>query len=623
MLEIASIVVLGILAQWVAWKTRVPAILPLILIGLLVGPISSMWLGYKWIEPIYDPNIVMHGHDSHGHATTTKGHGLFPGSSLFHFVSLAIGIILFEGGLTLKLKEIRGGIAPAIVKLISVGSLVSFIGGGLAAYYMLRPDLSLSLAFLFGGLIIVTGPTVIAPILRNVPLSKNVANVLKWEGILIDPIGALAAVLVYQFITAGESGAEFTLTAMRTFAIILAVGFSVGAGAAFGLAQLIKSHLIPHYLLNVFTLALVMAAFVVSDLIVHESGLLTVVVMGMVMGNMNIANLKEILDFKESLTVLLISILFILLSANIDMEQLRFLMDPRALIIFAIVVFVLRPLGVFLSTGGSNLSFREKLFVSWIGPRGIVAAGIASLFGIRLVEKGIAGAELITPLVFLIVLGTVLLNATTARLVARMLGVTLEDSNGIMIVGANKGSRLMAKYLQDKGKHVVVVDNNAREIKKATDMGLEGIVENIFSDELDDRFELLDMGYLIALTSSNEVNNVACEKYKDNFGEKGRYRFVTNLEMRNEEVDIPKNALFSENCDFIRFNKILGENPQIREYIIEDENVNVSAVLKRFVNGIPLFIRSAKTGDIQVVTAHHEGLTAERGDAIAYMGEVV
>ncbi len=620
MLEIASIVILGILAQWVAWRTRVPAILPLIIIGLLVGPISSIWLDYKWIEPIYDPNIIKS--DGHGHEV--HGHGLFPGNSLFYFVSLAIGIILFEGGLTLKMKEIRGGIAPAIGKLISIGSLVSFIGGGLAAYYILQPELSWSLAFLFGGLIVVTGPTVIAPILRNVPLSKNVANVLKWEGILIDPIGALAAVLVYNFITAGESGAEFTLTALRTFGIILAVGFSIGAGAAFGLAQLIRSHLIPHYLLNVFTLALVLAAFVMSDLLAHESGLLTVVVMGMALGNMNIPNLKEILDFKESLTVLLISILFILLSANIDYEQLQFLIDPRALLIFAVVVFVLRPLGVFLSTGGSNLSFREKLFISWIGPRGIVAAGIASLFGLRLVEKGIEGAELITPLVFLIVLGTVLLNATTARLVARMLGVTLDDSNGILIVGANKGSRLIAKYLQENGRHVVLVDNNAREVKRATDMGLEGLVENVFSDNLEDRYELLDMAYLIALTSSNEVNNVACEKYKENFGEKGAYRFVTNLEMKNDEVDIPKNGLFAANCDFVRFNRIVRDSQQVNEFVIQDEVVDLSSILRKFTdNQLPLFIRSAKTGDIRIIPAQHEALEAEAGDVIAYFGELM
>ncbi len=626
MLEIASIVILGIIAQWLAWRTGVPAILPLIIIGLLVGPISEMlWLHtHKWIEPIYNPDIVLHGVGSHGEATTTKGHGLFPGRSLFYFVSLAIGIILFEGGLTLKIKEIKGGIAPAIMKLISIGSIVSFIGGGLAAHYVL--GLSWSLAFLFGGLIIVTGPTVIAPILRNVPLSKNVANVLKWEGILIDPIGALVAVLVYEFISAGESGPEFTTTALKTFGIIVAVGFSLGIGGALALAQLIKRKLIPHYLLNVFTLALVLAAFVFSDLLAHESGLLTVVVMGMMLGNMDIPYIKEILDFKESLTVLLISILFILLSANITIDQLQLLIDPRALMVFAIVVFVLRPLGVFLSTMGSNLSFNEKLFVSWIGPRGIVAAGIASLFGISLMQaENIPEvirqqAEWITPLTFLIVLGTVLLNATTAKLVARLLGVTLDESNGIMIVGAGRGSRLLGQYLKEHGRHVVLVDNNKQEVRKAQDMGLDAIQENIFSDDLNDRYDLLDIGHLVAMTSSAEVNNVACEKYKDNFGENGRYRFVTNLEIKNEEIEIPKNALFHSHCDFIRFNKVLQESPEIHEYTLSESD-NLAQVLERIAkNNIPLFIKS-KNNEIGFISMDYPSLAAEPGDMVAYLGE--
>ncbi len=626
MLELASIVILGIIAQWLAWKTGVPAILPLIIIGLLVGPVSAYWLdGIKWIEPIYDPDVILHrGHGDH--VETIHGHGLFPGKSLFYFVSLAIGVILFEGGLTLKMKEIRGGIAPVILKLISIGSVVSFIGGGLAAHYVL--GLSWSLAFLFGGLIIVTGPTVIAPILRNVPLSKNVANVLKWEGILIDPVGALVAVLVYEFIMAGESGQEFTATALKTFGIILAVGFSVGVGAALALSQLIKRKMIPHYLLNVFTLALVLAAFVTSDLLVHESGLLTVVVMGMTLGNMDIENLKEILDFKESLTVLLVSVLFILLSANITIEQLQLLIDPRALMVFAIVVFVLRPIGVFLSTVGSNLSFREKLFVSWIGPRGIVAAGIASLFGISLMQsENIPDlireqARWITPLTFLIVLGTVLLNATTARLVARLLGVTLDDSDGVMIVGAGKGSRLIAKYLQKHGRHVVLVDSNKQEVNKAKNMGLEALQENIFSDDLNDRYELLDIGYLVAMTSSAEVNNVACNKYKENFGENGSYRFVTNLEMKNEDIEVPKNALFHSDCDFIHFNKIMQDSPEIHEYSIKETDTDLPQLLSRIAKDrIPLFIRSTKNNTLSFISMNYGSIKGEIGDVVAYLGQ--
>ena len=194
--------------------------------------------------------------------------------------------------------------------------------------------------------------------------------------------------------------------------------------------------MIPHYLLNVLTLATVLGVFVLADLFAHESGLLAVVVMGMVMGNINLPNLKELLYFKESLSVLLISILFILLAANINVEDLMLVYDIKALILFATVVLIVRPLGVFVSSIGSSLKFNEKLFISWVGPRGIVAAGIASLFGIELSNQGVPGAEYITPLVFMIVLGTVLLNATTARLFAQLVGVFLKNSQGILIIGA-------------------------------------------------------------------------------------------------------------------------------------------------------------------------------------------
>ncbi|MBF4985654.1 cation:proton antiporter, partial [Nonlabens mediterrranea] len=441
MLELAGIIILGILAQWMAWRFKIPAILPLIIIGLLVGPIASLYTedASKLIEPIWNGQ-----------------QGLFPGESLFYFVSLAISIILFEGGLTLKKEEILNT-GPVIGKLISVAVIITFAGAGVAAHYIF--GLSWEIALLFSALIIVTGPTVITPILRNIPLKKDVSSILKWEGILIDPIGALFAVLVFEFISA-NAGGEFTLVALEEFGKIVLFGFSFGFSFAHALAFSIKKKLIPHYLLNVFTLAAVLGVFVLSDSFAHESGLLAVVVMGMVMGNINLPNLKELLYFKESLSVLLISILFILLAANINMEDLYLIYRWETAVLFAIVAFIIRPLGVFASSINSGLKINEKLFISWVGPRGIVAAGIASLFGSKLVTQGVDGAEYITPLVFMIVLGTVLLNATTARLFAKIVGVFLKQSDGIMIVGASKFSRIIASYLKEHGRSVVLVDTN-------------------------------------------------------------------------------------------------------------------------------------------------------------------
>src|SRR5210317_1659692 len=347
MIELAGIIILGIVAQWMAWRLKLPAILPLILIGLLVGPIATFYTadGAKLIEPIWNGSS-----------------GLFPGEMIYYIVSLSISIILFEGGLTLKRSELSN-VGPVISKLITLGSVVTFFGAGIASHYIF--GLSWPISFLFSSLIIVTGPTVITPILRNIPLRKEVSAVLKWEGILIDPIGALVAVLVYEFISI-EGGQAFTQTALIAFGKILLFGFSFGFTFAHALVFVIKKRFIPHYLLNVASLSMVLLVFVTSDLFAHESGLLAVVVMGMVMGNINLPNLKDLLYFKESLSVLLISILFILLAANINIDQLMLLYDWRTAMLFAAIILVVRPLGVFLSSSGSGLQFKEKfLLVGW------------------------------------------------------------------------------------------------------------------------------------------------------------------------------------------------------------------------------------------------------------------
>lgn len=610
MVELSSIIILGIAAQWIAWRIKVPAILPLILIGLLVGPLSVFFTedGHKLLKPIYSEEL---------------GEGLFPGNYLFYFVSLAIGVILFEGGLTLKRKEIRG-VGPVIVKLITIGSLVTFIGGGLAAHFIM--GLSWPVSFLFAGLIIVTGPTVIAPILQNVPLNRNASTVLKWEGILIDPIGALVAVLVFEFLQSADGGVAFTSHAFITFFQIILIGLALGAIAGYALYLLIKNDLIPHYLLNVFTLAFVLGAFVFSEIMAHESGLLTVVIMGTVLGNLEVPRLNEILSFKESLSVLLISLLFILLAANINVEEMYLIIyDWRSFALFGFVVFVLRPIGVFVSTRQSELNVREKIFISWVGPRGIVAAGIASLFGITLTNKGVPGAEYITPLVFFIVLGTVLLNATTARLVARMLGVIQSTSGGILLVGSSKASRVMAKYLQDHGRSVVIIDNNESSIRKTNMMGLEGLHCNIYTDDLTEKFELLDVGYLIAMTSSADVNEYALKKYRKEFGERGSFRLITSEELTKPIEERPDEGLFSYYDDYLNINEVARDYPDIHELEVADmeelkyyfDDMKVDSKI------IPLFVKDS-AGEIHIIPKQLEELDHSEGElTLVYIGKVV
>ncbi len=605
MVELAGIIILGIVAQWVAWRLKLPAILPLILIGLIVGPLATLYTedGGKLIEPIWNGEK-----------------GLFPGDGLYYFVSLAISVILFEGGLTLKRSEIKN-VGPVITKLITLGSLVTFLAAGLAAHFIF--GLSWQISFLFSALIIVTGPTVITPILRNIPLKKDVSTILKWEGILIDPIGALAAVLVFEFISVG-GGNGYTMTALMEFGKILLFGFTFGFTFAHGLAFAIKKNLIPHYLLNVVSLSVVLLVFVESEIFAHESGLLAVVVMGMVMGNMDLPNRKELLYFKESLSVLLISILFILLSANINISDLELILTWKTVGLFAVIVFLIRPLGVFLSSAGSNLLLKEKLFISWVGPRGIVAAGIASLFGSKLITNGVPGAEYITPLVFMIVLGTVLLNATTARLFAKVVKVFLNKSEGILIIGASKVSRLIASYLQKNNRHVVLIDNNESNINKAAKLGLEAFSANIYADSLSDYIELSDVGYLMALTGNSDINKYTIDKFQKDFGENGSFRLVDADEM-NDPKNNPKEGLFSHTDDFIKLTEAARKNPTIHEIDLNDMEhyEGLIEITKADQDIVPLFLKTPE-GELRIISAFSKDFTdITKGYKLAYLGKIL
>ena len=605
MLELAGIIILGILAQWVAWRFKIPAILPLILIGLLVGPIAAEFLsedGSKWIEPIWNGQ-----------------NGLFPGDGLYYFVSLAISIILFEGGLTLKRNEIKS-VGPVITKLITLGSAITFFGAGIATHYVF--NLSWELSFLFSALIIVTGPTVITPILRNIPLKKNVSAVLKWEGILIDPIGALVAVLVFEFISVG-GGSGFTRTALIEFGKILLFGTTFGFTFAHALAFAINKNMIPHYLLNVVSLSTVLLVFVESEIFAHESGLLAVVVMGMVLGNNKLENIKELLYFKESISVLLISILFILLAANINIEDMMLLYNWKTALLFGIVILVIRPLAVFLSTTNSKLKTNEKIFISWVGPRGIVAAGIASLFGSKLIKSGVEGAEYITPLVFMIVLGTVLLNATTARLFSKLVGVFLKTSNGIIIIGASNFARLIATYLKKNNRRVVLIDNNPDNINKAKSLGLEAIDGNIYSDELLEDVELNDIGYLLALTGGAAVNEYAIEKFSSIFGENGAFRIISTDEMQKGDLK-PKDFLFTHKDDFLNLSEVVRDFPLVNEVAI-NSNEHYNSLLKEIndePHAIPMFIKD-NNDEIHIISSLSKDFSIEKGTTLMYIGKTI
>ncbi len=483
-LSLSFILLAGMLCQWVAWRVKFPAIIFLLAAGIVAGPVT------QWLNPDQ----------------------LF-GDLLFPFVSLAVAVILFEGSLTLKIQNIPG-LERVIRNLITIGAFITWMITTLATRTLL--DFSWSVSFLFGALMVVTGPTVITPLLRTVRPKENVASILQWEGILIDPLGAILAVLVFEFIVSG-GGVEGSFTAgLVVFGKMILIGLLFGAAGGILFGFLLKKFWIPHYLHNIFALALVCVVFAVSNVFEAESGLLSVTIMGIWLANSKGLELDDILDFKESLSILLISMLFIILAARMNLDAFIDLGWP-ALAVFAVIQFVIRPLSVHLCALGSKLTMNERHLLSWIAPRGIVAAAISALFAIRLEYLGYQDASRMVPLTFLIIIGTVLLQSTTAGPLARFLKVAEPENKGFLIVGANAVAQLIAEELKKNGIRTLMTDQNWSSVTEAKLKGLAAYWGNPVSEHAERNLNLMGIGNLLALSPQIELNALAAQYYRLEF----------------------------------------------------------------------------------------------------------
>ena len=502
-LAIAAFVSLGAGAQWVAWRINLPAILPLLITGFVVGPLLG------WLDPT----------------------ALFGQELLFPSVSLAVGLILFEGGLTLSLPEVRET-RGVVIRMVTVGALVTWLGAAFAAGALL--GLPSQLAFLFGALVIVTGPTVIGPLLRIVRPDTKIGNILKWEGILVDVIGAMVAVLVYEFLVIENREVALGQT-LLLFLRFIAMGAAVGVSMGALLALVLRRRWLPDYLVNVVALGFVFGAFAVANALAPEAGLLATVLMGMIVANMGVPNIHDILSFKEDLTVLFVSLLFVVLASNIDMASFRAVLTFPSLLLLLALIVIIRPLSVFASTIGSSLTLKEKLYLGWISPRGIVAAAVSSLFGTRLVASGYAGAEVIAPLVFLVIVGTVLLASLTAKPVAGLLGLAEPDPQGFLILGAHPFARRIAAFLKEEGVTVMLADNNWANVASARVEGLPAYYGSPLAPNAEDEIRLSGIGRLLALTSNEEANALAALKYARQFGSQNVFQLAGGRNRRDRK----------------------------------------------------------------------------------------
>jgi NhaP-type Na+/H+ or K+/H+ antiporter len=491
LVSLSAVVILGIAAQWMGWRMRIPSILVLLVFGIVAGPVLG------WINP-----------------------GELLGSLLYPVVSLAVALILFEGGLSLSVKEFRA-IGAVMAWLVTLGAAMTWLIGALAAHWIL--GLAWPLAILLGAVLVVTGPTVIGPMLRFIRPTGRTGAILKWEGIVIDPIGAMLAVLVFQVLL--HSGTEPEMVVATTVLKTIAIGALLGLLGALVLGFSMKRDLIPDYLQNPVAVMFVVAVFTGANLLQSESGLLAVTIMGFALANQKAISVQHIVEFKENLRVLLISAVFILLAAHLklqDLEQIGF----SSFLFFLVLVLVARPAAVFASTLGSKLSLKEKLFLSWMAPRGIVAAAVASIFALRMEEVGMAGSEVLVPQTFFVIIGTVALYGLTAPWVARRLGLAKAQPQGVLFLGGRFWVRNIAKTLLDEGYPVMLVDNSRHNVSAARMAGIPAFYASIFADNVLDRVEISGIGKLMAMTSNDDVNSLAALHFAPVFGRSQVYQLM-------------------------------------------------------------------------------------------------
>ena len=500
----ALIGVLGIGSQWLAWRLQMPAIVLMLVAGLLAGPATGL------INPAQDF-----------------------GDLFRPLVSVAVAVILFEGGLTLNLRELRHA-GKAVRQLVFIGAPLGWLLSALAIHY--AAGLSWASSAVFGGILVVTGPTVITPLLRQARLSPRPSSILKWEAIVNDPVGALAAVLAFEIVLVLNGAGSFAEAAGH---LVLGVGLAIAVGLAAGwvLAWAFKGGLVPEYMKVPVLFGLVLVVYASTDHVLHESGLLAVTVMGIYIANAHLPSLDELRRFKEHVTVILVSGVFILLAASLEISMIKQL-DWHALAFVFVIIFLARPITVLASLTGTGLGWKEKSFIAWIGPRGVVAVAVSGLFGARLTELGIEDGALLAPLAFVLVTATVVLHGFSMKPLAEMLGLTSTEPPGVLIVGASDWTAGFAEELKKAGLPVIVTDNNWYRLRPVRLASVTFFQGEVLSEAAEHTIGLNRYGTVLAATDNDGYNALVCTDFAPEFGRNNVFQ-IGRHEALEGERDLP------------------------------------------------------------------------------------
>jgi len=572
LIGIAIILVLGAGVQWLGWRFKLPAILLLLTAGFLVGPVTH----------VIDPDFIF-------------------GGLLFPLVSLAVALILFEGGLSLRLADLKQ-VGHVLWRLLTMGALVTWIISTLAAHYFI--GLSWSLALLLGSILVVTGPTVIGPLLAFVRPKDRIGSLLRWEGIAIDPLGAVLTVLVFEALALGraDNAPLFIIAGLLKTSL---VGTACGLLGAAVIILLLYRFWVPDFLQNFAVLAMVWGGFALANHFQAESGLLAVTVMGIALANQRWLSIRHIVEFKENLRVMMVSVLFVVLSAKMNLGDFQYL-GWGALAFFLILVLVARPLSILLSCLGTKISWQEQTFMAWMAPRGVVAAAVSAIFALRLQQANVPQSEILAPVTILIIFGTVLLYGLTTYPLARKLDVAKPDPRGLLIAGAHSWSRRIATELKNLGLPVLLVDTNRSNAAQARMQRLPAKNLSVLSREVWQQAQLGELGFLLALTSSDELNALSCVRFIELFGRAKVFQLAPEEEESSRKASVTEDhkgrLLFAPQLTYNELARVFAFGGGLEKVAFEEEEEYEDYLKRNSKTRIPLFIYYS-TGEVEVYAA--------------------
>ena len=592
--------VLGVIGQMLSIRTGFPSIVFFLIFGVLVGP--------EFLSLVHPSEF---------------------GEGLEVIIKLCVAIVLFEAGLNLN-KEDALSHGNIILLLITVGGVITMIGGAVFARFV--ANLSWEMAFVYGSLVIVTGPTVVQPLLRRFKVKPNLKHILEYEGVLIDPIGALIAIFVVEVVliesalTASglvlgfgghmmEIGQVVLLVAYK-FIVGGVLGFLGGYAATFAVKRF---YIYMEDFVDLFMLASALAVYGFAEMLAPEAGLVAAIVSGAIIGNLNIPEEEEMKKFKGKLTILVISLLFIFLAASLELDYIKDLGIYGLLVVFGLL-FVVRPVEIFLLCVRSSLSVREKLFLSFVSPRGIIAASIASIIALELHQHEIEGGNTVQGLVFLTIAISVLLQGGAGGFVSRVLKVN-DKRNKVVLVGANNFSRLLAKLLERAGKEVCLIDTNRRLVEISKSEGLNAVEGNSLTVDGLEKTEISSPDTLISLTTSDHVNVLACRLVRIDFKVNSVCALINRMASPSDIEDMQRFRVplaFGKKIDVMDlYSRITEQKYVVFRSRLTKETIDKMDFDKSLTERlIPLIVERERTDEVFVC---HEGVNLEAGDIISIL----